>query len=376
MKDTPGIAFASETTVKARDLSSIDRYISRTRLALSLLALVSMYVDPVVGGGPFTIDPPLLGILTLHLAYASAALWYLAGRTSSARRSAFVLAAFDVMFAAMVSVVTEGTTSPAYIFFCFAIIAVSCRAGLTATLNVTVVCMALYLLAILLFHGSAGRLYLMRPAYLGIIGCLAGFLGRERVSFEARVSELEAVAERHRIARSLHDGFVQALAGLNLRLESCRELLVRADATQALEGLTELQSGVTREYDEVRAYIRSLADLDPPKIGAPRGAEPRTHFRIQADFGAGGQLVEEVLQIILEATRNARRHGDARSAIVRASEHDQSIRITIADDGIGFGSPSTPPWSIASRVAESGGSLRIAEGPRRGARLDIELPNE
>ena len=44
---------------------------------------------------------------------------------------------------------------------------------------------------------------------------------------ESRIRELESASQRERIARSLHDGYMQALAGVNLRLETCRELLRR-----------------------------------------------------------------------------------------------------------------------------------------------------
>ena len=51
--------------------------------------------------------------------------------------------------------------------------------------------------------------------------------GQLRTKFESRLRELETVEERQNIARSLHDGYVQALAGVTLRLGTCRELLLR-----------------------------------------------------------------------------------------------------------------------------------------------------
>ena len=64
----------------------------------------------------------------------------------------------------------------------------------------------------------------MRAVYLAIAGYLIGFFSQQRALFEAEVRELETRAERQSIARSLHDGYVQALAGVNLRLETCRAL--------------------------------------------------------------------------------------------------------------------------------------------------------
>src|SRR5207244_10004126 len=117
--------------------------------------------------------------------------------------------------------------------------------------------------------------YVMRPAYLAIMGYLAGYLGQENQKQERRMRVLQAETERERIARSLHDGYAQALAGVNLRLETCRELSRRGRHAEVLGELTELQDGVNREHDELRAYIRSLVDRDV----TPVAEDPTTATR-------------------------------------------------------------------------------------------------
>jgi signal transduction histidine kinase len=50
------------------------------------------------------------------------------------------------------------------------------------------------------------------------------------------------------------------------------------------------------------------------------------------------------------------------------------LLITIDDDGVGFEDQASPPWAIASRVAELGGRLTVN---RNGStRLQIEMPND
>jgi signal transduction histidine kinase len=51
-----------------------------------------------------------------------------------------------------------------------------------------------------------------------------------------------------------------------------------------------------------------------------------------------------------------------------------TIRIMIDDDGVGFAKPGSPPWSIASRVAEVGGDLKLIAKADSGAHLQIDLP--
>jgi hypothetical protein len=103
-----------------------------------------------------------------------------------------VTATIDVTFAIVVAIFTEGPISPSYAFFAFAVIAVGCREGFRATLVVTASSMLAYLMLILLSaHTGRPHYYLMRPVYLAITGYLIGFLGQQRINFEARVRELE-----------------------------------------------------------------------------------------------------------------------------------------------------------------------------------------
>jgi signal transduction histidine kinase len=279
--------------------------------------------------------------------------------------------ALDIIFATAVAFFTEGPTSPSYVFFAFAIIAVGCRTGLRATLWVTFVSVVLYLLLIALSRHGVQSLYMMRPAYLAITGCVIGFLGQQRAIFEVRVRELETFAEREEIARALHDGYVQVLAGLNLRLEGLRELLQRGRTGEALDEMRELQIGITREYDEVRAYIHSLMNLDR-KIAAATSPASEARFQVETAFSANGLLAEHILLIMLEGARNARRHAQAREVSVKANQAGDLIRITIDDDGVGF-QQAEPPWAIASRVAEFGGQLRLVGEHRSGAHMEIEM---
>src|ERR1700730_1294947 len=262
--------------MKAPDFADLDLNVSRARIALSVVALISIYIDPTTGQGIFSIDRYALTTLVLHFAYGVTAYSLIRRRTSPEQVFA-ATTALDILFATAVAFFTEGPTSSSYVFFTFAIIAVGCRTGLRATLWVTFVSVGLYLLLIALSPQGVKSLYMMRPAYLAITGCVIGFLGQQRAIFEVRVRELETLAEREEIARALHDGYVQVLAGMNLRLEGLCELVARGRTDKALEEMRELQLGVTREYDEVRAYIHSLVNLDR-KLAETAAASNDTRF--------------------------------------------------------------------------------------------------
>jgi signal transduction histidine kinase len=87
-----------------------------------------------------------------------------------------------------------------------------------------------------------------------------------------------------------------------------------------------------------------------------------------------GDVGEQVLQILLEGLRNTLRHGRARSAVLEASVNEGTVHIRLEDDGVGLEPLAPAPWSIASRVADLGGSLAIDPERGHGARLVISLP--
>lgn len=358
--------------MKTVDRNGLDLNIAQARAVLSVLALISWFIDPA-NGGWFFIDKTSLIILTLHLAY-SLATFVLVERGVAASRMPAISTVLDVAFAALVTVVTEGPTSPSWLFFVFAIIAVDCRTGFRATITVTIASALVYFLLLVVFVPGLKHEYLMRSAYLAIIGYLIGFIGAQRTRFEVRVRDLEAAAERHAIARALHDGYVQALAGVNLRLETCRALTQGGRSGEALAQLTDLQKGVAREYDAVRAYIRSLAEVEQIPEPEDRPFPVDTLFEVTANFAGRAPILEQVLQIVLEGVRNTWQHSKAAGAAINISAADHLIRIAMDDDGVGFRDSEHPPWAIASRVAEYGGRLRIGGAENGGAHLEIEIP--
>jgi signal transduction histidine kinase len=360
-----------QSKVKPNEFHALDVDVARARIVLSLLAMLTLYVDPTTTGGLFHLTTVALVTLLCHLTYSVS--FYFALRTGFAIRNLQTVSiVLDLMFATMIAFLTEGQTSPSYIFFVFAILAVGVRASLKVTIAITLSSVVLYLLVIA-FADRLTNQYVMRAVYLAIAGYLIGFFGQQRALFELRIRELETRAERHSIARSLHDGYVQALAGVNLRLETCRELLVRECPGEALRELTELQRGVAREYDEVRVYIRSLAGVegDVSRETLKDDSDPR--LELNANFTGRVSTGEHLLQIMLEGLRNARRHAIASLVRIDLRKMESRLHITIEDDGVGFTDSDDPPWVIASRVAELGGEIALA--PNGFARLEITIPN-
>jgi len=349
------------------DFVRIERHIAQCRVIMSVAAPFAIYLDPTeptllvpLTGGIFILDPYALAVLVLHFVYSVAIFALVTRSRVSLTRIARVSMALDVLFGAAIALVTEGTNSPFYIFFAFAVLAAALR-GVRSAIAVTATSVALYLALILISRPEGLGFYVTRGVYLAITGYLVGALGRQRLLLESGFQGL---------ARSLHDGYAQALAGMNLRMETCRELLRRGQSADALTELTELQASVTREYDDLRAYVRSMLGLDTTPAPA---TSTETRFSIRAQFDAPLPLVEHTLQIMAEGARNVGRHARARMAVITVSPASRKVVIRIDDDGVGFATGAMAPWSIASRAAELGGQVRIG-GNESGGHVIVELP--
>jgi signal transduction histidine kinase len=277
-----------------------------------------------------------------------------------------------VAFAVVIATMTEGLTSPSYPFFAFAVLTAGIRSGLRQAMLVTSVNLVLYLCLIVITMRRGADVYIMRPLYLAITGYLVGYLGQRSLELQEQMRRLEVDAQRHRIGRDLHDGYAQALAGITLRLEGTRRLL-RSDAVgDALTELTDLQDSVRRDYDELRRYARSLAGLEATHATAGEGEAIRLTLR--AEITASAALLEHVLGIAREGLLNVRRHAHATAAKIHIRGDDAQVHIDIDDDGVGF-ADERPPWTMASRVNDMGGRLRVEGDGRRGAHVSITLPN-
>ena len=364
-------------------LATMVRKVATCRLMLGIIAIVAVYADPTepgflpglkLGGGGFAIDPYALAVLSAHLGYSLVVYWVAHREGVSPSRLVTFTTCLDVLFGVLIIVFTEGTSSPFWPFVVFAVIAAGIDGGFRRSIIVTTVSVASYLsLVLIAWHGDM-NMFIMRPVYLATVGYLTAYLGQQRMNLEATVHRLEGVKERNRIARALHDGCVQTLGGINLTLETTRELVHRDARPQALATLVQLQASINREHDELRAYIRELAEVESEPGKARNEGACTAQFVVNADLSGSVALVEQVLQIVREAVTNVKRHANARSAWVSVRAADSEVLIRIDDDGRGFSNGAQVPWSISSLVNDAAGTVRVPEDHRPGAHLEIVLP--
>jgi signal transduction histidine kinase len=205
--------------------------------------------------------------------------------------------------------------------------------------------------------------------------------------------------ERARLGRELHDGVLQALAGIGLQLNAIRRSL--GSAPQSAEGrLADLEGLVVDEQRDLRFFIQSMraVPIDPGRTEASllshladAGRRIEAYWNIKTTLECDGfeapltaSLAEAVYRLVQEALVNAARHARASQAVVKLGSRAGRVEIAVAYDGRGFdfrgrfdlrslAKANQGPVSLRERVAALSGTLEIDSGDNE-TRVAISLP--
>ena len=107
------------------------------------------------------------------------------------------------------------------------------------------------------------------------------------------------------------------------------------------------------------AAVTSLAERSP----VPVDTDVRTSRLPE-------QLEATIFFVCSEALANVVKHAHASHVSLSIEEHPRTVRVEIADDGVG----GAEPRSIADRVEAVGGTLLVESPPGGGTRLRAEIP--
>jgi signal transduction histidine kinase len=263
-----------------------------------------------------------------------------------------------------------------------------------AYLDVLVLGMSLLALAqlqaVLFPSGLPG--YVSTVDVLRVLAYLALLIGLTyRITIDMATSA--SAEERLRLSRELHDGLVQQLTTLNIRLsqalhnsaQSTERLnaslqislrLTQEALLEARHAITSLRSG-TVEWEDFVVAVEAFCDE------AAQNQDVRITLRTQGSVPLlPAELQLEVLRILNETISNAVRHGCATQVEVDLVMQARPARLilTVRDNGLGF----TPGGqsigygvglrSLTERLTARGGSLRLDSGPAAGTAIRAELP--
>ncbi len=196
--------------------------------------------------------------------------------------------------------------------------------------------------------------------------------------------------ERRRIARDLHDGPVQGLAGVSYSLaaaggrigslDSAAGKLVDTAGVDTRRAITQLRSLLVELYpptlssEGLRAAVSDLA--------APLSAR---NIKVEIDVPEDLDVDEDVEAVLFrsaqEALRNIAAHAHASAVQLGVRSEAGYVVLAISDDGRGFDMHVQSPEGhlgltlVADLVSEAGGELSVDSHPGGGTSVTVVIPS-
>ncbi|MBX3484556.1 histidine kinase [Phenylobacterium sp.] len=206
-----------------------------------------------------------------------------------------------------------------------------------------------------------------------------------------------AAEDRIRLARDLHDGVLQFLAGAGLQLDSLAGDARLADGLRPR--IQQMRQSFSDEALELRSFITTLR----PARGVAGPRQPLAdelgqlaerlgrHWTIEVqadvtpiDLRVSQEVGYDLSRIVREAVANAVRHGAAGKVTVTARGADDRLNLVITDNGRGFAfqgevgagdadATGATPRTLTERVRALGGRLEL-KSSAKGASVIIDVP--
>lgn len=205
-----------------------------------------------------------------------------------------------------------------------------------------------------------------------------------------RQTVLTTHRERLRIARDLHDGVVQDLAGLRYALPVVAAHVSDApEAAGARDTLEQAREILGRDVEALRSL---LVDIHPPGLEGTafrdavedlaertRRAGPEVWLDMPERAEWSVDVARVCYRVVQEALRNVATHAHAANAWVDVTTVDRQVRVTVADDGRGIPEGVAQDGHVGLRLLSShledlGGSLEVAPRPGGGTLLRALVP--
>jgi signal transduction histidine kinase len=225
-----------------------------------------------------------------------------------------------------------------------------------------------------------------------LVSLLAGHaaIAIENAKLSERLQRLAIMEERDRIAMELHDGIIQQIYAVGLKLEIARR--ASPPAPELDQQLTHVNADLNRVIEDLRKYIgnlvqgveitvslqeqiREIAEAFRNINSASLVAEVSQSFNTLTE-----DKVHAITQIAREALSNIVRHSGATQVYLSIAETRGVLEMRIEDDGRGFDAETIRRGNglnnMQNRAGQLGGTLTLESAPDHGAMLVLALPGD
>jgi signal transduction histidine kinase len=215
-------------------------------------------------------------------------------------------------------------------------------------------------------------------------------LTEANIGFQKYANEIEEKSienERKRVSRDLHDILGSTMTNIIMMMDTANVLLQLEKNTEVMSIIKKTRSQADYGLSQTRASLYSIRDIHPLKVRGPNSLHKLvTLFTdiigidIKVDYtnytGSESAVIDSIVyRIVQEGITNAFRHGKATKISIMLFQDNESLNITIQDNGQGA-SKIQEGIGIAGmreRLAPFGGKLH-AGNIQNGFELHVILP--
>lgn len=207
-------------------------------------------------------------------------------------------------------------------------------------------------------------------------------------SLNERIEALAAIAERHRIARDIHDSLGHALVALNIQMEAALDLWqetpdeahtllqeAKALGSKALQSVRESVSEIRTDPLQGQSMTEALAQLN-------QGLQNTTGIPVDCQICLPPVLSPPVstaiYRMVQEGLTNISKHANATAVTLQLQSTKAGVQVMLQDNGKGFQVEANRSGfglkGMQERVAETGGHLQVVSQPGIGCQLIAIFP--
>jgi len=196
------------------------------------------------------------------------------------------------------------------------------------------------------------------------------------------VRALATSEERNRIAREMHDGVAQEIVALGYVVDEIESV---SDQEQTRELASALRAEITRLVSEIRFSIFDLRhEVTDGRVSSSladyaRAVGTASGLRVHLSLAESGpplspRTATEVLRVAQEAIGNVRKHANAENLWLTFESDGTTLRLEVADDGVGNAGPREHHWGLQTmRERAEGVGARLEICPRRDGGTVVSL---
>jgi signal transduction histidine kinase len=227
-----------------------------------------------------------------------------------------------------------------------------------------------------------------------LLACAIGFAVRYSVELRAETVAGLRSREREELARELHDTVAHHVSAIAVRAQAGR-VVAATQPEAAADALAVIEEEAARALEEMRSMVGTLRRGDQASLRPQQGVKDLYQLE-QHNAGNSPQVVVTVVgrvdglrgavdvacfRLAREAVTNALRHArDASMVRVQVEAEDDSVRLTVVDDGKGAAlSTSTTGFGLvgmAERAKLLGGTFAAGPNPDGGWTVTASLPRQ